>query len=469
MSSKTVKCVNCNVVINELLTFLSNVLDFMDEESIHQLCTSSFTADDIVKAKTLLFESLATTKKMPIRRKDGKKKMSRDLDDIICLMKATDPDLFPIFVAKELHKLPPVTFDHVDATRLLKDILILQNKCKDLEDRMVTRDQFDVLKFEVQNMKCASLVDNYYCTPNASLVDNYYCTPNTKINKRRGACLENSFTLDSDPIDLQYMPISSTQLTTVTKVNDPVAVDSPSITTDRVKEANSKKSQQRDDSFVKGASESETSKRSTRMSMMFGETKTSGAASVNLSESIIAAAATSTCAAESIESPTIVTFATAVSAGTESSELQTVNSSSMYKSNVSCEQMTAEQNKEWKLVERKSSKSNRLVSQRGCASIEPDIKFRAADVKVPLLISNVSTETQENDIISYIKSKTQESVSLKKINIKSYKKYNAYKVFVSKHKVNVFLNDQLWPDGITFRRFVHFIYRTNSESKVKVS
>lgn len=68
------KCASCDVVINELLAFLWNVLDFMDEESIHQLCTSSFSAEDITNAKKLLFESLPSVKKPPNRRKEGKKK-----------------------------------------------------------------------------------------------------------------------------------------------------------------------------------------------------------------------------------------------------------------------------------------------------------------------------------------------------------------------------------------------------------
>lgn len=105
MTSNTVKCVNCNIVINEVLAFLRNVLDFMDEESIHQLCTSSFSVKDIVEAKTLLFESIPSAKNMPLRRNKGKKRMSRDLDDMIALMKSADPGIFPIFVAKELHKL----------------------------------------------------------------------------------------------------------------------------------------------------------------------------------------------------------------------------------------------------------------------------------------------------------------------------------------------------------------------------
>ncbi|RVE52249.1 hypothetical protein evm_003039 [Chilo suppressalis] len=42
----------------------------------------------------------------------------------------------PTFVAKELHKLPPVTFDHVDVTRLLKDINLLKANLADVVNKL---------------------------------------------------------------------------------------------------------------------------------------------------------------------------------------------------------------------------------------------------------------------------------------------------------------------------------------------
>lgn len=48
--------------------------------------------------------------------------------------------------------------------------------------------------------------------------------------------------------------------------------------------------------------------------------------------------------------------------------------------------------------------------------------------------------------------------------MKSNKKYNAYKLFVSKCKIELFLNNELWPDGITFRRFIRFMYGTKQDS-----
>lgn len=54
-----------------------------------------------------------------------------------------------------------------------------------------------------------------------------------------------------------------------------------------------------------------------------------------------------------------------------------------------------------------------------------------------------------------------DSVNLKMINMKKVRQYNAYKLFVCKSKLHLFLNDELWPSGITFRRFVRFMYNTN--------
>ncbi|CAH0731037.1 unnamed protein product, partial [Brenthis ino] len=52
----------------------------------------------------------------------------------------------PVFVARELHKLPPVTFDHLDATRLLKDLLILQREINHIKENYVTKDEFVSMK-----------------------------------------------------------------------------------------------------------------------------------------------------------------------------------------------------------------------------------------------------------------------------------------------------------------------------------
>ena len=42
----------------------------------------------------------------------------------------------PVFVAKELHTLPPVTLYHVDVTRLLKDIASLKSSLAQVQAKL---------------------------------------------------------------------------------------------------------------------------------------------------------------------------------------------------------------------------------------------------------------------------------------------------------------------------------------------
>lgn len=79
------------------------------------------------KLLKIFFLSSVTSMQKNIRRK-GIGRSLRDLYDVISFFKQVEPEIVPIFVAKELQKLPPMTFDHVDATRLLRDILLLGTK-----------------------------------------------------------------------------------------------------------------------------------------------------------------------------------------------------------------------------------------------------------------------------------------------------------------------------------------------------
>lgn len=102
MASKIAKCNNCNIVICEVLAFVQNKMDVMDEESLVKLCVSAFSVEDIDVAKTLLFASITTKKRNISRRKDGKSQ--RDLYDVISVLKVTDPDEVPIFCCKRTPK-----------------------------------------------------------------------------------------------------------------------------------------------------------------------------------------------------------------------------------------------------------------------------------------------------------------------------------------------------------------------------
>ncbi|XP_050550449.1 uncharacterized protein LOC126910801 [Spodoptera frugiperda] len=123
------------LIANELLAFIQHAIDTMDEVSILQICKSNFKEEDISSGKKLLFQCLGKLDEMPARRRDGTEK---SVQDIITLLKVTDPDDVPAFVAKDLHKLPPVTFDHVDVTRLLKDIISLKTSLAEVQSKLMS-------------------------------------------------------------------------------------------------------------------------------------------------------------------------------------------------------------------------------------------------------------------------------------------------------------------------------------------
>lgn len=113
-------------------------------------------------------------------------------------------------------------------------------------------------------------------------------------------------------------------------------------------------------------------------------------------------------------------------------------------------------NDDFVLVQRKKKRTaNKFVGLPGRAASSPSAKFKSADIKIPLFINNVDKQTSEQDIINYIAQKTNTTISLKKINTSKKRNYNAYKVFVPYTKLQLFLNDGLWPEGVTYRRFVY--------------
>lgn len=114
----------CNVVINEVLTFIQNKCDLMDELSIIQICSSWYSEEEIEIAKSLLCENVKVRK---VSRK-GEKKNASNLADIIKLLKETEAEKVPNYVAKDLNRLPPVTFDHLDVSSLLKALATMKGE-----------------------------------------------------------------------------------------------------------------------------------------------------------------------------------------------------------------------------------------------------------------------------------------------------------------------------------------------------
>ncbi|XP_063375083.1 uncharacterized protein LOC134662742 [Cydia amplana] len=114
-------------IVNELLAFLQQKLlleGVMDTISAVQICSSSFSVEDICAAKKVLHEALGISGTyVPHRRGDetGKK----TLEDIIRVLRENE-DRIPEFATTGASSLPSYIPDHVDVSCLLKEIVALK-------------------------------------------------------------------------------------------------------------------------------------------------------------------------------------------------------------------------------------------------------------------------------------------------------------------------------------------------------
>lgn len=443
MASKVLKCDRCNIVIDEVLAFVQNKADIMNKDNLVQICNTAFSAEDIKRAKMLLFESIPSST-MKARRNKGK--TIRDIEDIVSLIKGVDAELLPIFVAKDLNKLPPVCFDHVDPTRLLKDILLLQNEFHKFKTQYVTKEDLRVFQSELENIKRASIVNDF----------NF-------VNHKRGAHVMDSYTCNSGPIglnplSLEFLNPQSTDNTTLTSVSagqqnceiPPVA--SP------VANLNDSKFSSNDYRDTPDSSKSFNTERITHI-VNKQSSSTSNTKPVS----------------DNTHSQCTTTTTSAQVAVLDASEF---NSQQLYSQAVGreLEKITTNSNREkevgvnnkWQVVTAKKTKRNvnHFVGKMGKRNCDLNCKFKSVEVKVPLHISHVCKDTREEDIIEYIKDKTGEIVILYKINLPTERRYDSYKLYVSKSKMEMLLDDSFWPKGITYRRFAK---RINKYQEVRGS
>lgn len=420
MSSTTVKCNTCNVVINETLAFVQNKIDVMDEESLARICITSFSTDEISIAKKLLFESAPSSKRKVTRRGTGKNE--RDLYDIITLLKETDPEKVPIFVARELQKLPPVTFDHVDATRLLKDILLIQNELKNYREAYVTKDQFNEIKEEIETLK-TSLISH---------------TNSNNINNSLSKVSNKNIHYHSKSQELPHIVVEE-------KATDKSAelCLSPSLEPDVCSNISL-------ENFVDAC---------TSIPHVQARTVVSNAEAGGAQVPTQAAVGLKSVSNESLEGIRIPT-SYAAAARLAMSTPHKIKSLAVLET-----KKDEEQNEGWILAQKKKSLRDRFIGNQGRANIDCIAKFKAADIKIPLFINNVDQNASANDIHIYIMEKTKINVQIEKIIMRKQKDYDAYKIFVPRHKLHLFLDDNLWPEGIAFRRYIDFKKRAEEYHK----
>lgn len=432
-----IKCPVCNVVINECLTFIQNKIQVMDNESLIRICVTGFSDQDITAAKSLLFNAVTTAgKRKIVRKKDGR--LQRDLEDMISLFKETDPENIPLFVARDLFKLPPICFDSLDVTHLLKKLLLLQEDVKTIKANYVTK---DMLPKEQSHEAGEAL--QLQDSPSPPLTIPAYRYMN--VNCKRGAS-KQSFAMDSGPIGLSPA-INGTvgrtsNLDSIVNVSytDFSSVDNKCITNNRAKNYHSPSKK------INGQCAPVVSEPQIVSPQV--QHQVSALTIIPTSPDIRVESQIISSQAPYRPGAVVTTVPTSPDIRTERPTIaQALTTEGDWKKTKPTE--------EWIQVNRRRYR-NRLEVCIGKAQNKKLGNFRAAESMVSLFISNVHKDTTERDIIDYIFDNTKEKVNLIRINMKKDKDYNSYKLWVPKYKLDLFLNDQLWPEGINFRQFVYF-------------
>lgn len=417
--STTVKCASCNIVINELLSYVQNKISIITEDSLMKICLSSFSSDQIDEAKTLVFESLPDEYRKRVRKGQGKE--NRDLMDIISLFKVVDSDVMPVFVARDLEKLPPITFDHLDVSKLLKDLILVQSEIKNIKSSFVTITQLEEeVKSQLQNMS--------HSVPAFSI---------RNVNlKRGGTCVYQG--RDSGPMGLSHLNDSS--------VRDPNDISEPG-SSSPIGDLNYRSMVIENDCGE--ASKDIPTNKTLKVDCDRLKGEGAGRAVTCSTERAVEQACESSPAADNDVCN------------------QLINSNkSTFANALLCSKDNNDDNEQgWTLIQkRRPIRNNRLKGKMGSSTVATEYNFRAADRKIPIFITNVHKGTSESDICKYIYGKTCENVILSKIVMKKQSDHNAYKFFVSASKLQLFLDEKLWPSGIIFRRFVHFKKRFSTET-----
>ncbi|KAI5641989.1 hypothetical protein NE865_05988 [Phthorimaea operculella] len=194
------------VVVDELLAFVQNKLDVMDVVSLEQICLTSYSDVDIYTAMVHLNETAEYKHvRLTMRNKEGSGK--KNIRDIFRVFQNEDPDDVPTYVARDLNKLPPVTFDYVDVTTLLKDIVLLKSDIKDLKQKWETAEEVSAeLRRELTSLR------GQHAAASAP-------PPAACVNMQRGVAVQH----ETAPVSNSTRPATHQQQTDKLRVSDPAA------------------------------------------------------------------------------------------------------------------------------------------------------------------------------------------------------------------------------------------------------
>ena len=219
------------VIVDELLCFLSNKIDVLPPQTIADLCATSFDDAEIENSKKRLFDLCADENSSRFRRRQGLKKSAVNIDDMLRLLQEKGSDV-PVFVARDLSRLPPITFDSVDVSSLLHSIRRAQLEIDQLKacvggQRDATVDLTDVVKAVDRRL---SAVETDRAVVSAMPV---VVTPPVAVGVADMDKLDAAITcaVDPTPLDGSQWPILAASSVSTSSASSRQLVDVPKWTT----------------------------------------------------------------------------------------------------------------------------------------------------------------------------------------------------------------------------------------------
>ena len=114
-------------IVNELLCFATNKITTMPYDMLNKLCVDFYNENDIACAKDIIHAYRPTSGRRLVKHR-GDIKKKRDVEDILNILLETPLHAMPLFVAKDLANLPPLSMNNFDMASVLKGIENLQQQ-----------------------------------------------------------------------------------------------------------------------------------------------------------------------------------------------------------------------------------------------------------------------------------------------------------------------------------------------------
>ena len=117
------------VVVNELLCYCTNMLNCMAQSMLQKVCAEYYDelAIDAAKEEILIHNMNEAMRNRLMKKRRGSDKKLTTMKDILDTIRSNNPDVFPVYVAKNLGNMPPLTKNCVNMASIMVELAQLRS------------------------------------------------------------------------------------------------------------------------------------------------------------------------------------------------------------------------------------------------------------------------------------------------------------------------------------------------------